>query len=130
MHAVDRRVSFPCAFALRDDAWVCQQCGRRVKATGSFPPVAVCKSQAGLGDMVADGLAAFGITKARVSAIVGGDCGCDGRQAALNKLGESLGLPPGRTASLDTLSTMTGERSRAHATETTDGESGTGGSAV
>ena len=37
-----------------------------------------------LGDAVAATLAAVGITKERVSRIVGGDCGCDGRQEALN----------------------------------------------
>lgn len=40
-----------------------------------------------LGDKVANALAYFGITKERVSAAVGGDCGCDKRQTGLNKLG-------------------------------------------
>jgi hypothetical protein len=42
----------------------------------------------GLGDRVADGLAAVGITKERVSKAIGRDCGCKKRQAALNKLGQ------------------------------------------
>lgn len=46
----------------------------------------------GLGDMVASGLSAVGITKQRVSAIVGGDCGCQKRQEALNALGRRLGI--------------------------------------
>ena len=46
----------------------------------------------GLGDMVAAGLSAVGITKERVSAIVGGDCGCKERQEALNKLGRKFGI--------------------------------------
>ena len=63
----------------------------------------------GLGDMVAAGLEAIGITKARVSAALGvKDCGCGKRQEALNALGRTLGIgiPPaaadgeaGRTAS-------------------------------
>ena len=46
----------------------------------------------GLGDMVASGLSAVGITKERVSKLVGGDCGCDKRQEALNALGRRLGV--------------------------------------
>jgi hypothetical protein len=46
----------------------------------------------GLGDMVAAGLSAVGITKARVEAVVGGPCGCFGRQATLNELGRKMGI--------------------------------------
>ena len=47
----------------------------------------------GLGDMVAAGLEAIGITKARVSAALGvKDCGCSKRQSALNALGRKLGI--------------------------------------
>jgi hypothetical protein len=42
----------------------------------------------GLGDRVADGLASVGITKERVSKLVGKDCGCAKRQEALNRLGQ------------------------------------------
>jgi hypothetical protein len=42
--------------------------------------------------MVAAGLFAIGITKERVSAVVGGDCGCAKRQAALNELGRRVGI--------------------------------------
>lgn len=57
----------------------------------------------GLGDMVADGLAAVGITKARaqaVASVVGiKDCGCAKRQAAMNSwANKHLGMPPGRAA--------------------------------
>ena len=54
----------------------------------------------GLGDMVAAGLAAVGITKERVQAVANKvgikDCGCKKRQAALNRAGQYLGLPPGQ----------------------------------
>lgn len=51
----------------------------------------------GLGDMVAAGLSAVGITKERVQAVVGGPCGCEERQKSLNQLGYSLGIgTPGR----------------------------------
>lgn len=46
----------------------------------------------GLGDMTAAGLAAVGITKERVEAIVGGPCGCDERQEALNEFGRRFGI--------------------------------------
>ena len=48
--------------------------------------------KAGLGDMVASALAAIGITKERVSAVVGGDCDCPQRQEALNELGRKIGI--------------------------------------
>lgn len=45
----------------------------------------------GLGDHVADGLAAVGITKERVSRLTGKkDCGCKKRQELLNKLGQRV----------------------------------------
>ena len=46
----------------------------------------------GLGDMVAAGLAAIGITKERVATALGVPCGCQKRQEALNALGRSLGI--------------------------------------
>jgi hypothetical protein len=46
----------------------------------------------GLGDMVAAGLEAVGITKERVSAAIGRDCGCKGRQEALNAIGRRIGI--------------------------------------
>lgn len=58
----------------------------RVKRDGYEPP------RMGLGDMVAAGLAVFGITEERVSAVVGGDCGCSKRKAALNELGKTIGI--------------------------------------
>lgn len=50
------------------------------------------KTPLGLGDMVASGLSAVGITKERVGKLVGGDCGCPKRQEALNALGRRLGI--------------------------------------
>lgn len=44
----------------------------------------------GLGDHVADGLAAVGITKERVRKVLGRDCGCKKRQEMLNKLGQKV----------------------------------------
>ena len=46
----------------------------------------------GLGDMVAAGLEAVGITKQRVSKVLGRPCGCLKRQAALNRLGRKIGI--------------------------------------
>ena len=50
----------------------------------------------GLGDMVAAGLDAIGVTKERVQAVVSKvgvkDCGCQKRQEALNSLGRKFGI--------------------------------------
>lgn len=54
----------------------------------------------GLGDMVASGLSAVGITKARAQAVAQAvgleDCGCGERQQLLNELGHRIGIgtPP------------------------------------
>jgi hypothetical protein len=51
------------------------------------------RAKPGLGDMVAAGLSAVGITPERVSAALGvKDCGCKKRQAKLNELGRRLGI--------------------------------------
>ena len=50
------------------------------------------RARPGLGDMVAAGLSAIGVTKERVSRAVGGDCGCSKRQEKLNELGRKLGI--------------------------------------
>ena len=54
-----------------------------VRASGSF----TSRQPPGLGDMVASGLSALGITKERVSKLAGGDCGCQKRQDAMNDIG-------------------------------------------
>ena len=57
------------------------------------------RASPGLGDMVAAGLEAVGITKELVGKVVGGACGCAKRQAAMNAVGAKyLGLSPGSTA--------------------------------
>jgi hypothetical protein len=50
------------------------------------------RARPGLGDIVAAWLSAIGITKERVSALAGGDCGCTKRQEALNELGRKIGI--------------------------------------
>ena len=73
--------------------------GNRLVVDETHP--AYPRARPGLGDMVASGLAAVGITKERVQAVANAvgvkDCGCAKRQKALNKLGEKLGLPPGQS---------------------------------
>ena len=57
------------------------------------------RARPGLGDMVAAGLSAVGITKERVEAVVGGPCGCSERQGYINAAAAKwLGMPPGSTA--------------------------------
>lgn len=46
----------------------------------------------GLGDYVAKGLAAIGITKERVSKVTGKPCGCGKRQQQLNDIGRKFGI--------------------------------------
>lgn len=68
----------------------CRVCGARVTKTGVSRN---CRPPAGLGDYVAAGLSAVGITSDRVEALVGGPCGCDERQKALNEWGRNtLGI--------------------------------------
>ena len=54
------------------------------------------RAKPGLGDMVAAGLDAIGITKERVQAVASKvgikDCECEKRQEALNNLGRNLGI--------------------------------------
>jgi hypothetical protein len=84
-----------CVFNTSGECVKCTQCGfvicnvklpvrRRCDVEGDTKP--------GLGDMVAAGLSAIGITKERVSALAGGDCGCSERQEKLNGLGRKIGI--------------------------------------
>jgi hypothetical protein len=75
--------------------FVCESCGRVVVKGGDTLaglPFFACHPRRSLGDMVAAGLSAIGVTKERVSAVVGGDCGCHKRQEALNQLGRKIGI--------------------------------------
>jgi hypothetical protein len=105
-----------CKFEEKGDQLVCANCGLSVKASlfqkgkpfvvctkpsrAQQVPAAVPVAARGLGDMVSDTLASVGITKdlaqAAASAVGVQDCGCNKRQAYLNKLGEKIGLPSGR----------------------------------
>lgn len=78
----------------------CPRCGftsenRQLNRNCGKPP----PPPPGLGDMVAAGLSAIGITKERVEAVVGGPCGCSERQGYINAAAAKwLGMPPGSTA--------------------------------
>ena len=111
-----------CQFERRGAAWVCATCGRAAKSTTEHPPTAVCRASRGLGDMVADGLSAVGITKERAQAVASAvgvkDCGCERRQATLNAIGrEWLGV------GLDAPATVDGERESKDAPQATTAES-------
>lgn len=59
----------------------------------AHPGRQIPSSRQGLGDMVAAGLSAVGITPERVSAALGvKDCGCKKRQQQLNAIGRRLGI--------------------------------------
>ena len=47
--------------------------------------------RAGLGDAVESVLSSVGITKERVSRLVGRPCGCEGRKKRLNQIGRKMG---------------------------------------
>jgi hypothetical protein len=85
--------------------YTCQQCQQPV-SNQSKPHLGECRcalslvrsvrAKPGLGDMVAAGLDAIGVTKERVQAVASKagikDCGCKKRQEALNNLGRNLGI--------------------------------------
>ena len=76
--------------------WKCAACGAEC-VDQSQPHLGVCSCEAskpaGLGDIVASGLSAIGITPERVSAALGvKDCGCKKRQQQLNDLGRRIGI--------------------------------------
>jgi hypothetical protein len=74
----------------------------------------------GLGDIVAAGLSAVGITKERAQAVASAvgikDCGCGKRQAALNAVGKRLGI------GVDSPATITGERNAPDVTQAATAE--------
>ena len=71
----------------------CRRCGSRVS---SAIVRRNCIASGGLGDLVAAGLSAVGITKDRAQAVAQAvgleDCGCAERQRRLNELGQKLGI--------------------------------------
>ena len=69
-----------------NDAMTCQRCGFVAK-TRDTRKACIPVPKPGLGDHVARWLSWFGITKARVSAIVGSDCECGARQEQANDIG-------------------------------------------
>jgi hypothetical protein len=75
-----------------DSALKCQRCGYVSPVAGLLR---TCPN-AGLGDAVESTLESVGITKERVqhvSKIIGvTDCGCEGRKAWLNRIGQYLGF--------------------------------------
>ena len=81
-----------CDFEQTGDSSVCKVCRFVAHYKGRVVRRCDVQPRPGLGDMVAAGLSAIGITKERVSAVVGGDCGCAKRQEALNALGRRVGI--------------------------------------
>lgn len=84
-----------CQFVSIDGGWKCGVCGRFVKVACKTPPIATCRP--GLGDRVAAGLSAVGITKERAQAVANAigisDCRCNQRQQAMNAWGrKTLGI--------------------------------------
>jgi hypothetical protein len=68
----------------------CVLCGRPIPPGGRGHARACAR---GLGDVVADGLAAVGITPERVAAAIGvEDCGCERRKELLTRLGRAIGI--------------------------------------
>lgn len=81
-----------CQFRSDGSRMVCSTCGRRVLDRGQKRVIAMCGMYhrgrfVAVGDLVARVLEAIGISKQRVSSVVGKDCGCRGRQAAWNQFG-------------------------------------------
>jgi hypothetical protein len=71
-------------------ACIASQDGDQITVDETHP--AYPRAKPGLGDMVAAGLSAVGITKERVSKAIGKPCGCAKRQERLNELGRRLGI--------------------------------------
>jgi hypothetical protein len=73
---------------------IVRQDGDQITVDETHP--AYPRAKPGLGDMVAAGLAAVGITKERAQAVATAvgvkDCGCKKRQERLNELGRRLGI--------------------------------------
>lgn len=81
-----------CTFTKDEGGISCSVCGRFVR--GDFPTttVAICglnhkKKLIAVGDLAAKALSAVGITKERVSAVMGKKCNCASRQSKMNQIG-------------------------------------------
>ena len=71
-------------------ACIVSQDGDQITVDETHP--AYPRAKPGLGDMVAAGLSAIGITEQRVSKVLGRPCGCSNRAEALNELGRRIGI--------------------------------------
>lgn len=71
----------PCVVSQAGDVWTIDEHHQ------AYP-----HAKRGLGDMVAAGLAAVGITPERVSAVTGKPCNCQRRKNALNRIGRRFGI--------------------------------------
>ena len=82
-----------CTFeTTQPNVYRCTVCGA-VVISHTANVYASCGTQPmGLGDMVKAGLEYVGITPERVAAVLGSCGGCDQRQAALNQLGQVIGI--------------------------------------
>jgi hypothetical protein len=73
---------------------IASQDGDQITVDETHP--AYPRAKPGLGDMVAAGLSAVGVTKERAQAVATAvgvkDCGCKNRQERLNQLGRRLGI--------------------------------------
>ena len=86
-----------CEFNSTEKGTTCLRCGYELLRNYELLPSRMCDQQdcpkrMGLGDYVAAGLSVVGITKPLVQQVVGGPCGCEERQEALNELGKKIGL--------------------------------------
>lgn len=73
--------------------WLIKVTDRSVVLRPGFP-----RCGYGLGDYVEAGLSAVGITKARVSRLLGRPCRCDELQAALNRIGQRASTAIGKAS--------------------------------
>lgn len=71
----------PCVVSQDGDIWVVNE---------THPSYPHPKKTPGLGDMVASGLKAVGITEERVTKALGRPCGCGGRREAMNEWGAKV----------------------------------------
>jgi hypothetical protein len=83
----DLEAAMPCVVSQDGDLWTIDETHAAYPRRRNTPP------RRGLGDMVAAGLSAVGITPERVSAALGvKDCGCKKRQQQLNEIGRKFGI--------------------------------------